>query len=70
MSRRKVRDEILSEAIAYHLNHIGQLQRACDAAWVETTPTLGLHAIEIHRKAVDYFRALRRDRAGGDAQGG
>lgn len=59
MSRKNVRDEVLSEAIAYHLRHIGLLQRACDAAWTECTPTLGLHAIEVHRKAVDYFRALR-----------
>jgi hypothetical protein len=59
VSRRKIRDEVLSEAIAYHLQHIGALQRACDEAWTECAPTVGLHAIEIHRKAVDYFRALK-----------
>lgn len=46
------------EAIAaWHDQQAAEIQKACDAAWGEVTPDLGLHALNVHRDSAAAIRA-------------
>jgi hypothetical protein len=53
------------DAAKWHDAEAAELRKACDAAWVEYTPDLGLHAIKVHEESADAIRSLQPEKEPG-----
>ncbi len=56
--RRRAEEAMRERAAAYHDAEAAATQEACDLAWAEYTPDLGLHALGVHKASAAAIRAL------------